>query len=224
MGGIGSSRWNDQTCRPTFGDVACSLPVSGLITLLEARHGPDCFRATQDDSWIQVRVSGEPGGRRLLALDYSVRPAAGACVRVSQSIAAEPLAQPFGGVRWWLLCPSCRTRRAALYRMQGASEFRCRVCQDIAYESQRRDRLGRLQERILRLERRMTADPRRCWGDPTPRRPKGMHRRRYFTYHTERARLYDELSCQMAADFDRISGAVASRRRNQRSGRDAGRS
>ncbi|WP_337263280.1 MULTISPECIES: hypothetical protein [unclassified Serratia (in: enterobacteria)] len=40
----------------------------------------------------------------------------------------------YGGVRWWYVCPACKTRKATLY-LPGTS-LRCRQCANIHYASQ----------------------------------------------------------------------------------------
>jgi len=40
----------------------------------------------------------------------------------------------FGGQRYWFSCPGCDSRCAILYLREGSLE--CRVCRDLAYESQ----------------------------------------------------------------------------------------
>jgi hypothetical protein len=44
--------------------------------------------------------------------------------------------QPFGGLRWWFLCPRCATRRAKLYVRLGGRHFACRECHRLRYTSQ----------------------------------------------------------------------------------------
>lgn len=43
--------------------------------------------------------------------------------------------QPFGGVRWWMRCPSCGNRCGVLYCWRGM--YRCQRCHGLPYRSQR---------------------------------------------------------------------------------------
>lgn len=52
--------------------------------------------------------------------------------RAALRLAATPC--PFGGRRWWFLCPTCDQRRARLYRRPGRF-WECRVCAGMTYES-----------------------------------------------------------------------------------------
>lgn len=51
-----------------------------------------------------------------------------------QTIALTTTSTQFGGVRWWYVCPECKTRKAALY-LSGIS-LCCRQCAGIHYASQ----------------------------------------------------------------------------------------
>jgi hypothetical protein len=48
----------------------------------------------------------------------------------------ETTVQPFGGVRWWFVCPRCVTRRAKLCVLLGGHHFACRGCHRLRYTSQ----------------------------------------------------------------------------------------
>ncbi len=73
----------------------------------------------------------------------------------------------FGGERPWFVCPGegCARRVAILY---GASpgQSLCRRCHDLAYESQREDRIARAKRRADKALSRLP---------PPGTRPKGMH-------------------------------------------------
>ena len=78
----------------------------------------------------------------------------------------------FGGIRWWFEC-ICGRRCAKLYLAPGATRFRCRVCHNLSYESQRES----APHRCLRQANKIWA--RLEYQGGTPRRPKGMRRRTY---------------------------------------------
>jgi len=55
--------------------------------------------------------------------------------KTRQTVTLESMPLHFGGLRWWFLCPRCSRRCAKLYLLDG--RFACRVCQGLAYTSQR---------------------------------------------------------------------------------------
>jgi hypothetical protein len=54
---------------------------------------------------------------------------------VQQVLELVTTACNFSGERYWLLCPHCRRRCAALYLPPGASRLACRCCCDLGYRS-----------------------------------------------------------------------------------------
>lgn len=93
-------------------------------------------------------------------------------------------AQPKGGVRWWLLCPTCNRRRVKLHRPDAASEWRCRLCYDLGYLSRRLDQVASLQRQAERLlgylaMRAIFRGAAKGAGGPDYPRPKRMRRLTY---------------------------------------------
>jgi hypothetical protein len=84
--------------------------------------------------------------------------------------------RPFGGVRYWLVCPGCGMLRRALF-LRGSASFRCRVCERIAYPSERMSPRKRVIHKKVKTGRRILY----YWDIPNrpPPRPKGMHARTY---------------------------------------------
>ena len=80
----------------------------------------------------------------------------------------------YGGVRWWFECPRCGRRVGKLYLPPRAVAYRCRLCWDLRYRSQRLANWDRRRWRADKLWARIT--PR---GEDRPRRPKWMHRTTY---------------------------------------------
>jgi hypothetical protein len=58
-------------------------------------------------------------------------------VRERQWIRLSTTEQPAGGRRWWLRCSLCDGRARRLYRPPSGSEWRCRRCWDLGYNSRR---------------------------------------------------------------------------------------
>lgn len=84
----------------------------------------------------------------------------------------------FGGRRWWWTCPMSGRRVAKLHLPAGARIFAARQTYRLAYESQRKTLVDRSHDRQSRLYRRLEGEY-RCFGDPPPPRPKGMHHKTY---------------------------------------------
>ncbi len=118
----------------------------------------------------------------------------------------------FGGSRPWFVCPGegCGRRVAILY---GPGRLLCRHCSDLAYASQREDRIARAKRRAEKARSRLP---------PSGTRPKGMHHatflkltRAYLEALEEREALIQERLARLA--WGRAARRVRSlkwRRRN----------
>jgi hypothetical protein len=165
---------------------------------------------------IRASLRGRSGRVRLMVNESPVE-----CVAVPHA---------FGGVRWWLLCPRCQHRRAALYgrritvrivragedgseSVDGRSSYSwgCRVCYRLGYPSQRLAPYHLYHYKQRLVWRRLggsddTFDDFSVWR--WPKRPKGMRR-------ATQARLQDEYDHQVEkaeayarADFARLLGRL----------------
>ena len=84
--------------------------------------------------------------------------------------------QPFGGRRWWFVCPRTGQRATRLHLPSGASVFACRRAYRLAYRSQRETPGDRALSRAFALRRKLGADG--GIGDYVAK-PKGMHWRTF---------------------------------------------
>ena len=75
-------------------------------------------RGLSDDARASVDVSREVDGETVESVIFLI-----------------PTYPHFGGVRWWLSCPSCGGRSGKLYLPTPHGEFACRLCHDLTYES-----------------------------------------------------------------------------------------
>jgi hypothetical protein len=94
---------------------------------------------------------------------------------------------PFGGLRWWFVCPRSNRRVRKLYLPLGGRHFWSRRAYRLAYASQRETVYDRAMRRARKLYLRLDGDPA---DDTYPDKPKRM---RWTTYN----RLMDKL---VAAD------------------------
>ena len=80
--------------------------------------------------------------------------------------------QPFGGRRWWFVCPRTGQRATRLHLPSGTTVFACRSAYWLAYRSQRETPCDRALSRAFALRRRLGDDG--GIGEDVAK-PKGMH-------------------------------------------------
>lgn len=112
-------------------------------------------------------------------------------------------APPFGGRRWWLLCPVSNNRAAKLYLPAGGDVFASRKAWGIAYRSQRSQARDRAFERLFALQRRLGCPE--GWEQPIWR-PKGMWQRTYRRFEERYWEQDAECSREMATAFAVLRG------------------
>lgn len=83
---------------------------------------------------------------------------------------------PFGGVRWWFVCPGsgCGRRVGKLY---GGRYFLCRHCHSLGHQSQREPDHDRLISKAQKIRMRLGGSANLT--EPFPEKPMGMHWRTY---------------------------------------------
>src|SRR6187397_2323921 len=72
---------------------------------------------------------------------------------IRSSLYARP--QPFGGLRWWFICPRSGRRAAKLHMPLGAYQFASRKAYRLPYCSQRADAPERLRSRAIKLRQQL---------------------------------------------------------------------
>jgi hypothetical protein len=123
------------------------------------------------------------------------------------SLVARP--QPFGGLRWWFICPRSGRRVAKLHMPLGAYQFAARKAYRLPYNSQRGTVEDRLRSRAMKLRRRL-GDADGEAGDELYK-PKWM---RWRTFDRRAEHLFaleeaaDAMFVQVAARFLRRFGSV----------------
>jgi hypothetical protein len=115
----------------------------------------------------------------------------------------------YGGLRTWLVCLRCGSRRTRLY---GYPYPICRRCSGMIYYCQtigRMQRIDRTGDKLLR--RLLHADPETCsWP---PQKPKGMHWRTFWRHFERVERLDNEWVGGVEADISRRFARFKSRKR-----------
>jgi hypothetical protein len=132
-------------------------------------------RTTTDD----LRGIGAPSRQ----LDYWT----GEPLEIDDKISLASSRPPFGGLRWWFVCPRLNRRVRKLYLPLGGRHFLSRRAYRLAYASQRETVYDRAMRRARKLCLRLGGDPA---DDEYPDKPPRM---RWTTYK----RLMDKL---VAAD------------------------
>jgi hypothetical protein len=109
------------------------------------------------------------------------------CVSVRGETGLEPFDQelsaiwtccPYGGRRWWWLCPKERRQVTKLYLPYGTTRFLSRAAYGLEYQSQRDTDVNRARRQMDRLEEMLLfVDNGSANG--VLARPKGMHRRTF---------------------------------------------
>ena len=143
-----------------------------------------------DDDEIVIRCEAQvdaPGGSfvrlRYAMVDYWT----GEELQIDDKIALATSRPPFGGLRWWFVCPRLNRKVRKLYLPLGGRHFWSRRAYRLAYASQRETVYDRAMRRARKLCLRLGGDPA---DDTYPDKPKRM---RWTTYN----RLMDRL---VAAD------------------------
>lgn len=85
----------------------------------------------------------------------------------SVTVRLDATPQPFGGVRWWMRCPSCGDRRTVLYYWR--SMYRCQRCHGLPYRSQRATDQERWARQAAKLwDRIAVVDEETGWRNKRP--------------------------------------------------------
>jgi hypothetical protein len=115
---------------------------------------------------------------------------------------------PFGGRRWWMVCPVRHERVGKLYLPNGGDIFAGRKAWRLGYRSQRVASRDKAFERLFSLQRKLGCH--QGW-EAGLYRPKGMWNRT-FERHFER---YLELDAQCAVEMMGVLGRLRGSLRGQ---------
>lgn len=110
--------------------------------------------------------------------------------QATQTLNLTTTEQPFGGRRWWMLCPITGKRARTLHLPPGETRFASREAWQLAYRVERLDRFDRPFEKLFRAQRKLGGAG-GLGAEVT--RPKGMWRRTYAC-HRDRLERHD-LAC-----------------------------
>ena len=114
-----------------------------------------------------------------------------------QSIDLVAKPRHFGGQQWYFVCPRLGRRASVLWMPPGANFFASRQAwgDKVAYGSQFRAWQFRALSRAQNLRYQLGGEEFLCLDEPSPPKPKGMHRR---TYEAQLKRLESyEMKCDL---------------------------
>jgi hypothetical protein len=180
MGGYGSGRSGG---RPTV-ESGLTLDLSRIFKTGWLKPGATTRGVLR---WTNVRTSQETasmGFEAQLGENYgsirlnwtSTNLLSGEKRQCENSIALTTTPQPFGGRRWWFVCPRTGRHVVRLHVPPGASVFACRAAHGLAHRSQRETASDRAFSRAFALRWKL-GDTGRIGGYIA--KPKGMHRRTF---------------------------------------------
>jgi hypothetical protein len=121
----------------------------------------------------EVHMAEERGWARLF---YTTASWSGETARHDYRVERVSMPQPFGGRRWWFVCPRTGDRVAKLYLPPGALTFASRKAHRLGYRSQRESPRDRALGRAFKARQRLGSPE--GIGDFIPK-PKGMRWRTY---------------------------------------------
>ncbi len=131
MGGYGSSRWHGYTPKTTA-DSGLILNLSKVNQTVRGLH-------TVPPKGIETTLSWFIGDRQIASIGMNVTPSR---LTLHYLQSGNPITQPieltstacnYGGVRRWIVCPTCNRRVLCLYNV--GNGFACRLCQGLTYTS-----------------------------------------------------------------------------------------
>lgn len=186
MGGYGSGRrWHTGSKSITSDyrhlDVR-HLQREGLL-IEGCKFGWTWNQYTTHEASIRVRVA-----KHELTLSYMHQSGPNQEWRNRQySVQLDRTVCHLGGTRHWFLCPAqgCGRRVAILY---ASSIFACRHCLNLAYSSQREEKVDRLARRAEKIRARLGWKPGILNGREW-RKPKHMHWKTFSALIAEYARV-----------------------------------
>ena len=178
MGGIGSGRRRGFSSKRTTDDFFCIdtkwLKDERHLSCLDDGYNWDAFPMQwwngDGDLLCKVMVSirGKPEGYAVLTLEH---PSGWAFTARIEYVKAH-----YGGTKYLLLCPECKTRVTKLYFDESTPPW-CRKCMSLRYKSQLQCTKWSLFEQARKIHRELGGDG--DFREGMPPKPPRMHYRTY---------------------------------------------
>jgi hypothetical protein len=183
MGGSGSGRYGG---RPIV-ETALRLDIDRMMrrgAIQPGAHLGGQMQFNFDDDRIDVKFESRAGDpcNSWLRLQYVIHDYWSAePYEIDDKIYLATSRPPFGGLRWWFVCPRLNCRVRKLYLPLGARHFRSRRAYRLAYASQRGTEIDRAHRGQAKIKARLIGEL-----DPDdwdlPPKPKRMRWRTYQRY------------------------------------------
>lgn len=136
--------------------------------------------------------------------------------RANGSAPWEPLDYPirlqttscnYGGVRDWFTCPAvgCGRRVAILY--SGGKYYACRLCYQLAYQSQRETKCDRGHRGANKIRNKLGWEP--GIANTQGRKPKGMHWKTYYRLLNKHIQYSNDVHVGLLAAFVKVDARFA---------------
>lgn len=199
MGGIGSGRHLRVGASITV-ESCHSIDVrswrrDGLLTPGN-RFSSQWMRNGEVTGSISVQVEGTR-----VVLSYMHRDRGDDWERIEEPVRLDSTPCHFGGNRVWFRCPACGRRVAILY-LPGR-DFACRICYQLAYQSQRDPPHLRALRRAQKIRERLGGTFNML--TPFPAKPRNMRSRTYGRLRAEHDRASMQSDAAIASVLDAMS-------------------
>jgi hypothetical protein len=134
-----------------------------------------CFTADGDDFPIVTEIDTSDQWASFVELSHHTRTYTAEQQTYRVRLLATP--QPYGGVRWWFLCPRLGRRTVKLYLPLGGHRFWSRAAYSLGYGCQREDRAYQAQRQAIKAYSALGGEGN--WRSGPPPKPKWMRWRTY---------------------------------------------
>lgn len=188
MGGYGSGRTGGRPTYESTGSLVLRTTSFARAGLCFGLRGTATLTFTCEGEPFPVAITIDTMDRAwpYIELEHEWRTSSASKERYKVYLQTTP--QPFGGVRWWFLCPRTGKRAVRLFLPRGGHQFWSRHAYGLGYASQRETAMDRASRRGSKLYAAMGGDGH--WRDDPLPKPKWM---RWKTYDRK------------AADLDRLN-------------------
>jgi len=195
---MGGSRSGRQGGRPTIEATASYILSAAVLKQLSPSSIASASGSFTYAGGFKVdfRFDGADTSRPYIELRHAIRAQDDREIRYRVGLTATH--PPYGGSRWWWICPRTGRRAFKLYLPLGGSQFWSREAYGLDYTSQREAPRDRLFRRARKL--RLSIDPDSGAWD-VPQRRKWMRQRTYQRKLGAWLRLeghLDEVFCERA--------------------------
>jgi hypothetical protein len=162
VGGPGSGNFYHWWRPPKKATVESCLSLSTRFLvrngyLVAGAYAAGSVRWHPGGASVSFEADARDADRPVLTLAYRVRTDPGPALRYAVRLATTR--PPFGGVRWWFVCPAvgCGRRAARLHLPPGERYFACLRCHRLTYTSTQES--GRYDGLFRRLAAETGTDP-----------------------------------------------------------------